>query len=564
MKRNLSTVFWLSVWVKKYFWSLLILIVMGSVLSLLRVVLAVLSKELIDGAVEGVWQQAMKACLSFVLIIVLQIVLKGISTMLSVNTLETMSNQMRNKLFHRLSHMRWLDYSMYHTGDLMTRITSDVNIVTGGLVRAVPEIIALTTGVLAAVITLFVYDPVMAVYAMFLGPAAMLGAYIFGSRFIGIHEKAQEAESSFRSYIQESLEHILILKTFCREEAMEQNLSRLQEAKKRLVLKKSLASQITSTVVTGGFWFCYLMVFGWGAYKLYKGSISFGTLTVFIQLVAQVQSPFMELAGILPQAMGTFSSARRLLKLEGAESEKQYGEEGKKDFTCIHLEGIHFSYKDETPVLQELSFQIRKGEIIGLTGASGEGKTTLIHILMQLIEPQKGKIFIQNSQEILQTEASLRTLIAYVPQGNTLFSGSIAENLRIGRPDATKDEMLTALEAADAMYFISKLENGIDTVIGERGIGLSEGQAQRIAIARALIKRAPILVLDEATSALDTDTEERVLHAIITQEKGRTCIIITHRLTLLQFCNRVLQLKKGRLYEVSGISSTYVNEALGG
>ncbi|BCJ96608.1 multidrug ABC transporter ATP-binding protein [Anaerocolumna cellulosilytica] len=564
MKRNLSTVFWLSVWVKKYFWSLITLIVIGSVLSLLRVALAVLSKALIDGAVEGVWQQAVKACLSFVLVIVAQIILKGISTMLSVNTLENMSNQMRNKLFHRLSHMRWLDYTAYHTGDLMTRITSDVNIAAGGLVRAVPEVIALTTGVLAAVITLLIYDPVMAAYALLLGPAAMLAGYIFGSRFIVIHEKAQEAESNYRSYIQESLEHILIQKTFCREEAMEQNLSRLQETKKKLVLKKSLASQITSTLVTGGFWICYLLVFGWGAYKLYKGLISFGTLTVFIQLVAQVQSPFMELAGTLPQAMSTFSSARRLLKLEGEESEKQYLKEVKLDFSSIHLEGIHFSYKYEAPVLQELFFQIQKGEVIGLIGASGEGKTTLIHILMQLIEPQKGKMFIQYRQEVWQTEASLRNLIAYVPQGNTLFSGSIAENLRIGDPDATKAEMLMVLKTADAMDFISKLEKGIDTIIGERGIGLSEGQAQRIAIARALIKKAPILVLDEATSALDTETEERVLRAISNQYKGITCIIITHRLTLLQFCDRILELNKGRLYEKSEISSTYVSEALGG
>lgn len=559
MRRNLSTVFWLSVWVKKYFWHLVILILMGSVLSLSRVGMAVLSKELIDGAVEGVWQQAVKACISFVLVIILQIMCKGISTMLSVNTMENMSNQMREKLFNQLSKIGWLDYSKYHSGDVMTRITSDVNIVAGGLVNAIPEIIALTIGLIAAVITLFIYDKVLAVYALLLGPVAILIGYFFGRRFMNIHEKAQEAESDFRSYIQESLEHILIIKTFCREEEIRQTLLKLQEKKKKLVLKKNLAAQITSTIVTGGFWLCYLLVFGWGAFKLYKGLITFGTLTAFIQLVGQVQSPFMELAGTLPQAMSTISSAKRLLELEGVQTEKKYLKKVKKEFQSIRLAGIDFSYKEEVPVLQGLSLEISKGEILGLIGSSGEGKTTLIHILMQVLEPQNGKICIDGNKEPSQTEVSLRTLIAYVPQGNTLFSGSIAYNLRIGRPEASDEEMLKALKAADALQFVSKLEDGINTRIGERGVGLSEGQAQRIAIARALIKNAPILVLDEATSALDTETEERVLRAITAQ--GKTCIIITHRTALLRFCDRVLQLNKGRLHEISTKSISYVSEA---
>ncbi len=564
MKRIWMIIKWMAVPVRPHFAPLILVILMNAVLSLCRVGVAVISKDLIDAAVGGIWQDAVKACVLFSIAVILQIVLKGVASIISVRIQESMSNRIRYKLFMHLTRVKWTEYSRYHSGDIVTRTTSDVGIITDGIVNGVPEIIALGFGLLASFTALFVFDPVLALFAFLLGPAAVLFSYLFGRKFMEIQEKAQEAESRYRSYMQECMEHMLVLKTFCSEKESGEKIKKLQEDKKRLAIRKNYATVLSGSFVAGGFWLSYLFVFGWGALRLFQGSITFGTLTAFIQLVGQVQTPFLGLAGTLPQVVSMAASAKRLMELEKLSTESYPEVIPDRNITDITLDGIRFGYKADQTVLRNISAEIHAGEIIALTGMSGEGKTTLIHLLMQLLEPSEGKIYFHTgnnnpsasgqasySQRTTGEETSVRSFISYVPQGNTLFSGSIAYNLKLGRPDATQEEQIAALKSADAWEFVMKLPEGIHTLVGERGLGLSEGQAQRIAIARALLRNTPVLLLDEATSALDAGTERKVLQAITELYPKRTCIVITHRTTMLDYCQRVWKLSNGELSEVA-------------
>jgi ABC-type multidrug transport system fused ATPase/permease subunit len=548
---------------------------MSAVLSVCRVGVAIITKSLIDASVDGVWKGAIQACIYFGFAILLQIGLKAVISVLSIRTYEDLSNKLRNKLFLHLSKVKWTEYSKYHSGDILTRATSDVGIIVDGIVNVIPEIISLGFGLLASFVTLLIFDPVLAVYAFLLGPIALLISYLFGKRFMNMVEKAQEAESIYRSYLQECLEHMLIIKTFCYEKESGKQISQLQEDKKRLAIRKNHATVISSSLVAGGFWFSYLLAFGWGAMRLFHGTITFGTLTAFLQLVGQIQSPFLGLAGTLPQVISMAASSKRLIELEQLETETQHKVEfdidrGINDITIkditledITLEEVDFAYTQNNPVLRNVTAKIQEGEIIGLIGMSGEGKTTLLHLVMQLLEPVEGKISYHNGKNMnYLAEGSIRALISYVPQGNTLFSGTISYNLRIGGPEATVEDIIVALKGADAWEFVEKLPDGLNTVIGERGLGLSEGQAQRIAIARALLRKTPILLLDEATSALDTATERKVLQTITELSPRRTCIIISHRPSILDYCQRIWNLTNGKLVEVTEINEAAASEAM--
>jgi ABC-type multidrug transport system fused ATPase/permease subunit len=599
MKKILPVVKWIAEKIHTYLVPLILIIILSAVLSLCRVAMAVLTKGLIDAAVDGVLQKAVKTGIYFSMAIIIQIVLKGAVSLMTVRTQESMSNRIRYRLYLKLIRAKWMEYARYHSGDIVTRMTSDVNVVVSAVVSEIPEIISQSVGLLASFTALFVFDPVLAVFAFLLGPAAILMSLLFGKKYMKIHERAQAAESAYRSYLQESMEHMLVLKTFCQENESGKQAYRLQENKKRLVIRKNLATVIAGSLAAFCFYLGYLAAFLWSAVRLFRGSITFGTLTAFLQLITQIQVPFIGLSSALPQVLAMTGSARRLMELEELDGEaykeidgtdlkeevpnfthkdaahiaeiyglsNQVDREFSKELIDIVFEHVTFSYKENYPVLKNITAKIYAGEIIGLIGTSGEGKTTLIHLLMQLLEPSQGKIYYhyrENSSDMSEriplanksklSDTSLRWLISYVPQGNTLFSGTIAYNLSIGNQIATKEEQIAALKSADAWEFVKELSEGLDTVIGERGLGLSEGQAQRIAIARALLRNTPILLLDEATSSLDTDTEKKVLTAVMSQNPKRTLIVITHRPSILDYCHRVWRLTDGELMETVQVS----------
>ncbi len=546
-----KTVRWMFEQAKSFFAPITVIIVSGALLSLLEVSLAWISKFLVDAAADRLWMKGVWAGIAFIFVILIQIGLTAYISTMSYRTSELMINQMQKKLLSHLSNIEWLEFTKYHSGDILTRITSDMSIVVEVWVNIIPEVVSLGVSITAAFITLMIFDPTLAILAFLLGPTAVVTSRILGRKWKPIHKKAQEAESSFRSYIQEYIQNMLIIKTFCYEEESKRRIEKLQKNKLTWGLRRNHMGVVTSSVLSAGYWLGYFLSFCWGSLRLVQGKATFGTLTAFLQLVERVQAPFVGLAYTMPRFIALTASAERLMELEVLHTEARQGELSGLTAAGITFDQVSYGYEPGFQILKNISIEILPGEIIGIIGPSGEGKTTIIKLILSLLQPDTGKITFNNTTgRAVELNAASRALISYVPQGNTLFSGTILENLQMGVNRESEKEFTEALKGADIWDYIESLPEGLRTVIGEHGLGLSEGQAQRIAIARALIRKAPILILDEATSALDQETEKKIIHTIAELSPRRTCIIISHRTSLLRICDRVLQLNDGYLQDI--------------
>ena len=465
---------------------------------------------------------------------------------------EKMNNHLQRSIISQLYDAEWLSVNKYHSGDILTRVTSDVGSVVSFFSVVCSGIVAFGVQLMAAFITLFVFDRNLALFTFVLGPISVIASFIYGRKIKKMQHKFQEAESKCRSKIQESIHNMLIIKTFNFEEQSMVQITENQNERYRWAIKKNILSVRTNIILGSGYWAGYFAAFTWGAFKLSKGISSFGTFTAFLQLVGQVQGPFIGLSKLVPQFASSLASVERLMELE--ELEKESGVESPpfllQNIQALFVKDISFGYKKERTVLSHLSFSVKAGEISALVGISGEGKTTIMRLLLSLMKPDSGELYLLlSSGEHIKLSHKTRHCFAYVPQGNTLFSGSIRENLLVGNNTAQTNQMEEALRASCAWEFIESLPEKMDTLIGESGMGLSEGQAQRLSIARALLKESSILLLDEATSALDLETEKTVLNNIRIMNPKRTCIAITHRSSVIDICDRVFRISDKKLEE---------------
>ena len=542
---------WLAKKAKPFIVSIVIIVSLGAVLSLCGVIMAVVSKRIIDLAAGGDRLGAIQAAAAFAAIIVMQVGLQTVLPLVTVRTYETMSNTIRQNIFTHLTRVSWLDYSRYHSGDIITRMTSDLSAVLDGLIYTLADIITLTFQFAAAFLTLLYLEPALAIMAFVLAPVTVVFSYLFTRRIKQHHSNIQEVESQYRSYLQEAIQNMLVVKSFCLEDACAEQIGKLQSRRFHWVLRRNRLGALSGTMLSLGSWAGYFLGFVWGAMGISQGSITFGTMTAFLLLVEQVQVPLVGLAHTLPKIASTFASAERLVEFDRLENEEGYDRAASLKSAGVLLKDVSFGYDTSKLVLDGINAEIMPGQIVALVGTSGEGKTTIIRMLLALLKPDYGRVYITGGNgTVLEASRATRKLISYVPQGNTLFSGTIADNLCIGNIHASRGELEAALRAACAWEFVEELPEGINTVIGERGVGLSEGQAQRIAIARALLHKTPMLILDEATSALDLNTELRVLGEIRCMKPAPTCIIITHRHSALEICHRVLKLEAGRIHEI--------------
>lgn len=538
---------WLVQYAKPYMGRITVMMMFNLLYTVVGLVMVTLTKRIIDEATEGNPIITLIVCY-LILTIGLQLV-SVFGTLMNTMLTEKFSFGIRKQIYEKIIHSHWMDVKKYHTGDLMTRLTSDAGNVADGIIGTIPSIIQLIVELLLVFITLFSYSPLLACFALLVAPVAAVSSWWFGRKLKRLQVKVQESEAAYRSFLQESLANLLIVKAFANEEYSTQRLTQLREERFGWVYRRTKMGLISSTAMSMSFQVGYIVAFAYGAIQISRKAITYGTMSVFLTLVNRVQAPVMGLAQQIPRVVSILASAGRIMELQELPLEEKEEEPLAVVQAGVDVSGLTFGYTQDN-VLENVSLHIAPGEFVAVIGESGIGKTTLIRIIMSFMSNIQGSVTFYNEKgETQKANAATRNFIAYVPQGNTLFSGTVRENIRMGNLNATEQEMNEALKLAAAYDFVQELPKGIDTVIGERGHGLSEGQAQRIAIARAFVKKAPFLILDEATSSLDEATEQEVIRGLQRLTPRPTCLVITHRKSILKYCDREIKIANKTIIE---------------
>lgn len=452
-------------------------------------------------------------------------------------------NRMQQQLLDRMLRSEWKGRDSYHSGDVLNRLEFDVTNVVTFLTETIPNSLSTLTLFIGAFTYLALMDWRLAIVIIAMVPFFILLSRVYVRQMRRLVKDVRTSDSKVQSVLQESIQHRVLIKTLESDDFIVNRLETTQNKLRKKVVKKTKFSIFSSTVLQFGFVLGYLIAFAWAAFRLSAGTLTFGGMTAFLQLVNKIQSPARQLTQLVPAFVSVFTAAERLMELEEVPLEKQ-GDAIELEAPCgIKLNNISYQYFDaDTPVIKDLSFDFHPGSCTAVLGETGSGKTTLIRILLALLKPTSGSVEIYGREERMELNPLMRTNFVYVPQGNTLMSGTIRENLKMGKENATEEEMNKALKKSCAA-FVLNLPNGLDTVCSEQGGGLSEGQAQRIAIARSLLRDKSIMIFDEATSALDPGTEKQLLKNILAHH-DKTVIFITHRPAVVEYCNQVLTIEK--------------------
>lgn len=545
------------------------------ILSGSSLVITLATKGLIDGATGHDLQQVKLYAVLMAVTVILIRVCSVISGLVSTKANAVLMRDMRSMVLHRVLKKQYASVGVYHSGELVNRMFSDVNVVKSGITGIFPQLVSMAVSFFGAAFILMSMDwrfVILLVVGGLIGLAMIVG---FRKPMSERHKAVQEKEGKLHSVLQETLGNLRFIKASGLEGNMEKQSDDAQADFLMVQLNRGYFSTAMNCSINTVFQLSWLICMLWGGVGIYKGVLTYGSLAAIIQLVGQIQGPIAAAADIAGQAYSTVSSAERLKEVldlpeeEDSESEQATasGPELYRNLNAIILDDVSFDYGRE-PVLCGVNAEIKTGDFVAVTGVSGSGKSTLFQLLLGIYQPKSGSVELgfdraggaalaaltvdgmtAGGETMLKASKKTRPLFAYVPQGNILFSGTLRENLMMFNEGATDEELYNATKLACIDHLVEQLDDGLDTMLGERGVGLSEGQAQRVAVARAILSHAPVLLLDECTSALDEETEAGLLENI-SRMKDRTCFIVTHRRAAMSICDYRLHIENGKLVKM--------------
>lgn len=543
---------WIYQYARHYWLTMVFYTLLGMVGTVVALLTSLVSKDLVD-IITG--HQTGEIVKTFSIMIGLNVgttFLNQISEYASTYLSLKVDSEIKADIFSKILVTDWESLTTYHTGDLLTRWGSDASAISNGILNFIPNAVIYIFRFISAFAMVIYYDASFAIFAFLGMPVSLLLSKTLLNRMVNNNKRSAAMGAKMSGFNQETFSNIQTIKAF---DLIRLYVARLKQLQKEYITMKldfQKMSMGTSLLLSSVALLVSYASYGWGIYRVFSNAISYGTMTMFLSLSGTLTGTLHNLTSLVPTIIGLTTSAGRLMDIIEMPREDYSQDEAVEEFLrlnrengiSLHIKDLEYAYSNGTQVFQGASLEAHPHEVIALVGPSGEGKTTMIRLMLSLMRSQNGSAMLGNADSgTISLTPSTRKLFSYVPQGNTMFSGTIAENMRNVKPDATDEEIIDALKLSCAWDFIEKLPDGIHSKIKERGGGFSEGQAQRLSIARALLRRSPILLLDEATSALDVATEHEVLKNIMSDEYPRTCIVTTHRPSVLSVCERVYAIR---------------------
>ena len=546
-------------YVRRYWLLIGVYVALGASGSFLGLGTSVVSRDLVD-AVTGVnSMEILRVAVTYVGVGVAQIFINAVKSRLSLKVRLKVTNEIRGDIYEQVLRTNWESLAKYRSGDLLYRVNGDAGMVANTILTFLPNVVTTLISFGGAFIIVMQNDPWMALIALLGAPVSFITSRYSARKMRDFQRENQSVASDRTVFDQETFQNLQFIKAFGMLDRVTEKFHKIQQESVDIALRQNKFQQYmtiaTSLVGQAVGYACY----GFAAFRLWQGEISYGTMTMFVSMASSLRGSFSSILNLAPQVIRAGISAERIMEITGLPRDSMEDQEeaeeikhrGAEEGIYVHMDSVNFAYEEEKWIYRDASFRAEPGEIVALIGPSGQGKTTTLNLVLGLYHPQKGKITVGNPGGMeLKASSSTRCMFSYIPQGNTMFSGTIAENMRMVKPEATDEEIRSALEAACAWEFVEKLEQGMDTEVRERGTRFSEGQKQRLSIARALLADAHVMVLDEATSALDVATERRVLRRIIKKEPHRTVIVAAHRPSVFSMCSRVYKVGDGGISEV--------------
>ena len=477
-------------------------------------------------------------------IMIAELLLYIASTWISATLGVRSQNKMQRTFFERILNGKWSGIGRFHSGDILNRLFGDVGDIVRLMTEVIPSVAVIAFQFIASFLYLYSMDATLAYILIIVSPVFIILSRVYFRKMRRIVRKIKDSNSALQSIIQESVQHKMVIKTLERTPLMTSRLSNHQNLLQNQVKSRARFTIFSKSIINIGFAGTYLTALVWGLIQLQSGIITVGVLMAFTQLINRIQRPLLDMARLLPVFVNSLTSSERLMELEELPLEQPAQPQRLNGKAGIRFDNVTYRYTDNgRTVISNFTHDFRPGSFTAILGETGAGKTTLLRLMLSLISSSEGDIKLYNDKEEVKASVATRCNFSYVPQGNTLFSGTIRENLLMGNPSATTEQMHQALHTAMA-DFVFNLPEGLDTVCGEQGGGLSEGQAQRITIARALLRPCKILLLDEATSALDNTTERQLLLNIKQEHPDTTIIFVTHRLDAVQYATDQITIHK--------------------